>query len=510
MGERARRGGPALVAAAAAAALLTLPAFGAGSAPTTRVSVATGGGQANGNSIAPAISKDGRFVAFYSDASNLVAGDTNRARDVFVHDRQTGETTRVSVAQDGAQANGESFAPAISGDGRYVVFSSSASNLVPGDTNNANDIFVRDRVANTTTRVSIALGGAEPNAGSSAPAISADGNVVAYESDATNLVSGDSNGQRDVFVYDRSSGATTRASVSTGGTEGDAPSGQAALDADGSVVAFSSFADNLIPLDENFTSDIFVRERQTGTTTRVSVYTGDFEADGNSFHPALSADGRLVAFESDSFNLAWNDPDEGFDIYVFDRQAGAISSTSADDAGNLGNDTSVSPSISSDGRYVAYSTEATDIVPGDQNGVSDVILYDRQSGAANRLSVANSGNEADNESVLPSMSADGTLVAYQSLATNLVTGDTNRFNDIFVRDTTANPPPPPRCAVPRVVGLRLATARKRITKANCRVGKVRRAHVRTKRRVGRVIAQSPRAGTRHVAGTKVNLLVGRR
>ena len=510
MGERARRGGPALVAAAAAAALLTLPASGASSAPTTRVSVATGGGQANGNSIAPAISKDGRYVAFYSDASNLVAGDTNRARDVFVHDRQTGETTRVSVAQDGSQANGESFAPAISGDGRYVVFSSSASNLVAGDTNNANDIFVRDRVANTTTRLSLALGGAEPNAGSYAPAISADGNVVAYESDATNLVSGDANGQRDVFVYDRSSGTTTRASVSTDGTEGDAPSGQAALDADGSVVAFSSFADNLIPLDENFTSDIFVRERQTGTTTRVSVYTGDFEADGNSFHPALSADGRLVAFESDSFNLAWNDPDEGFDIYVFDRQAGAISSTSADDAGNLGNDTSISPSISSDGRYVAYSTEATDIVPGDQNGVSDVILYDRQSGAANRLSVGNSGNEADNESLLPSISADGTLVAYQSLATNLVTGDTNRFNDIFVRDTTANPPPLPGCVVPRVVGLRLAAARKRITRANCRVGKVRRTHVRSKRQVGRVIAQSPRGGTRHRAGTRVNLAVGRR
>src|SRR5439155_14196449 len=167
------------------------------------------------NSIAPALSTAGRCVAFYSDASNLVAGDTNRARDVFVHERQTGETTRVSVAQDGSQANGESFAPAISGDGRYIVFSSSASNLVAGDTNNANDIFVRDRVANTTTRVSIALGGAEPNAGSSAPAISADGNVVAYESDATNLVSGDSNGQRDVFVYMLSGGTTTRASLNT-------------------------------------------------------------------------------------------------------------------------------------------------------------------------------------------------------------------------------------------------------------------------------------------------------
>lgn len=510
MGERARRGGPALLVAAAAAGLLTLPASGASSVPTTRVSVATGGGQANGHSLAPAISKDGRYVAFYSDASNLVSGDTNRARDVFVHDRQTGQTTRVSVDQSGAQANGESFAPAISGDGRYVVFSSSASNLVPGDTNNANDIFLRDRVANTTTRISIAMGGAEPNAGSSAPAISADGNVVAYESDATNLVPGDLNAEHDVFVYDRSSGTTTLVSQSTGGVQGDAPSGQPALDADGGIVAFASFADNLIPLDENFTSDIFVRDRQAGTTTRVSVYTGDYEADGNSFHPALTADGRLIVYQSDSFNLAWNDPDEGFDIYVWDRQAGVISSASADDAGNLGNDTSESPSISSDGRYVAYSTEATDIVPGDQNGVSDIILYDRRSGAANRLSVANSGAETDNESIRPSISGDGTLVAYQSIATNLVAGDTNRANDIFVRDTTANPPPPPRCVVPRVVGLRLAAARKKIARAKCRVGKVRRAHVRSARRAGRVIAQSPRAGTRHNAGTKVNLVVGRR
>src|SRR5690242_10023935 len=142
--ERAR---VALVAAAIGVALTALPSAGAAADPTTRVSVPTGGAQANGNSLAPAISKDGRYVAFYSDASNLAAGDTNRARDVFVYDRQTRQTTRVSVAGDGSQANGDSFAPAISGDGRYVVFSSAASNLVPRDNNNADDIFVRDRVA---------------------------------------------------------------------------------------------------------------------------------------------------------------------------------------------------------------------------------------------------------------------------------------------------------------------------------------------------------------------------
>jgi Tol biopolymer transport system component len=237
-----RRGGPTLVAAAVGATLLLLPlpAAGEASVPTTRVSVATGGAQATGHSVAPAISGDGRFVAFYSDASNLVPGDTNRARDVFAHDRQTAETTRVSVGPGGAEATGDSFAPAISGDGRYVVFSSSASNLVPGDTNRANDIFLRDRVANTTARISVGVGGAEPNGGSHTPAISANGNVVAYASDATNLVSNDVNGVRDVFVYDRATGKTTLASVNTNGTQTNAPSATPALDADGGIVAFSS------------------------------------------------------------------------------------------------------------------------------------------------------------------------------------------------------------------------------------------------------------------------------
>jgi Tol biopolymer transport system component len=506
MGERAR----AALVAAAAIALVLVTSASAASDPTTRVSVATGGAQANGNSQAPAISKDGRYVAFYSGASNLVAGDTNRARDVFVYDRQTGQTTRVSVGGDGSQANGDSFAPAISGDGRYVVFSSAATNLFPRDNNNANDIFVRDRVANTTTRLTYGLGGADTNGGSFAPAISANGNVIAYESDATNLVPGDVNGVRDIFVLDRAAGNFSLVNISTTGDQGDAPSGQVALNADGNIVAFSSFADNLIPLDENFTSDVFVRDRQAGTTTRVSVYTGDFEADGNSFHPSLSADGRLVAFDSDSFNLAWFDPDEGPDVYVFDRGTDAISNASVDDAGNLGNDSSSWPSISSDGRFVAYTTEATDITAGDQNGVADIVLYDRQSGAANRLSFSNSGEEADGESIRPSISGDGTVVAYESLATNLVSGDSNRFDDIFVRDTTLNPPPPPRCVVPKVVGLKVAAARKKIMRARCAVGKVRRVHVRSKRKVGRVIAQSPRAGSRRPAGARVTLAVGRR
>src|SRR5882672_3921736 len=184
----ARRFKALALPAGAALALLFLSAASAGPGATTRASVTTGGAQGNGRSFVPALSADGRFAAFYSDASNLVAGDANSARDVFVHDGQTGETTRVSVDSSGAEANGDSFAPAISADGRFVTFSSAASNLVAGDANGANDVFVRDRQAGTTTRVSVAPAGAEANDGSYSPSISSDGRYVAFLSDASHLV----------------------------------------------------------------------------------------------------------------------------------------------------------------------------------------------------------------------------------------------------------------------------------------------------------------------------------
>src|SRR5262249_22544698 len=168
--------------------LLVLPAAGAGPGSTTRVSTATGGGQGNGRSFVPTISADGRYVAFYSDASNLVSGDTNGARDVFVRDLQTGETTRVSVSSSGAEADGDSFAPALSADGRYVAFASAATNLVAGDTNDANDVFVRDRQTNTTTRVSVGHEGSQANGGSDQPSLSGDGRLVAFTSTASNVV----------------------------------------------------------------------------------------------------------------------------------------------------------------------------------------------------------------------------------------------------------------------------------------------------------------------------------
>ena len=506
-----RRGKGAIRLACVAAALLVLPAAAAGPGSTVRVSTATGGGEGNGSSFVPAISADGRYVAFYSDASNLVAGDTNGARDVFVRDLQTGETTRVSVSSSGAEANGDSFAPALSSDGRYIAFSSSASNLVDGDTNDANDIFVRDRQTNTTTRVSVGFDGSQANGGSDQPSLSGDGRLVAFTSVASNIVNGDLNNLRDAFVYDRQTGTAVDVSVSTAGVQSDLESATPVLSANGRFVAYSSFGDNLIPDDQNEGNDIFVRDLQANTTERVSEYTGHYEAEGDSQRPSISADGRYVAFDSDDWDLVWGDTNDSFDVFVNDRATTVTTRVSVDDSGTQSNADSFRPSISADGRYVAYYSESSNLVPGDGNGSTDVFVYDRRSGATKRVSVAAGGQEASGDSVRPAINGNGHLAAFDSDATNLVPGDTNRFTDVFVRDPLGVPPPPPpvKCKVPRVIGMRLPVARKKIANANCNTGRVRRARS-AKKRVGKVLSQSPKAGSVRPRATKVNLVVGRR
>ena len=338
-----RRGKGAIGLACVGAALLVLPAAGAGPGSTTRVSTATDGSQGNGSSFVPAISADGRYVAFYSDASNLVAGDTNGARDVFVRDLQTGETTRVSVSSSGAEANGDSFAPALSSDGRYVAFSSAGTNLVDGDTNDANDIFIRDRQANTTTRVSVGFDGSQANGGSDQPSLSGDGRLVAFTSTASNIVNGDVNNLRDAFVYDRQTGTAVNVSVDSNGVQGDLESSSPVLSADGKFVAYQSFADNLIPDDQNEGGDIFVRDLQANTTERVSEYTGHYEAEGDSQRPSISADGRYVAFDSDDWDLVWGDTNDSFDVFVNDRATTVTTRVSVDDSGTQSNSDSFRP-----------------------------------------------------------------------------------------------------------------------------------------------------------------------
>ncbi|MEG4277568.1 calcium-binding protein [Microcoleus sp. MON1_C1] len=406
----------------------------------TRVSVDSAGNQANNGSGDPSISADGRFVAFASRAPNLVPGDTNNSQDIFVRDLLTNTTTRVSVDSAGNPGNGESYLPSISGDGRFVAFASDAANLVPGDTNGSRDVFVRDLSTNTTTRVSVDSAGNQGNGISnpplSKPSISADGRLVAFASAATNLVPGDTNNSQDIFVRDLLTNTTTRVSVDSAGNQAIGNSFSTSISANGRFVAFSSLAFNLVPGDTNNTTDVFVRDLFTNTTTRVSVSsTGNQGNIFTSSFPSISADGRLVAFVSDATNLAPGDTNNRNDIFVRDLSTNTTTRVSVDSAGNQANNNSFAiPSISGDGRFVAFLSEASNLVPGDTNGSRDIFVRDLSTNTTARVSVSGAGNQANDTSFSTSISGDGRFVVFDSNATNLVPGDSNNTSDIFVAD----------------------------------------------------------------------------
>ncbi len=408
---------------------------------TERVSVAPNGTQGNLWSGGPSISADGRYVAFRSYASNLVSGDSNGRIDVFVHDRQTDQTIRVSVASDGTQGNEESYTPGISTNGRYITFGSRASNLVSNDTNGVSDAFIHDRLTGQTTRVSVASDGSQGNGASGADSYylgdvstSADGRYVAFSSQASNLVSDDTNNARDVFVHDRQTGETTRVSIASDGTQGDNISENSRISADGRYVAFESEASNLVNGDTNNVRDIFVHDRQTGETTRVSVASDGTQGNNVSYDPHISADGRYVAFTSGTSNLISGDTNEADDVFVHDRQTGQTTRISVASGGVESSGNSFASSISADGRYIAFVSAATNLVSGDSNFYLDVFAHDRQTGETTRASVASDGTQGNGESTTPSISADGRYVAFDSGASNLVSGDTNGAWDVFVHD----------------------------------------------------------------------------
>ena len=401
---------------------------------TELVSLASGGLYGDGNSGRSSISADGRYVAFYSVASNLVRGDTNHQSDVFVYDRQNDTIKRVSLGSDGLQANEASSAPSISADGRFVAFQSLASNLVPEDTNDEYDVFVFDRQTDTVQLVSPAFDGSVADDQSLRPSISADGRYVAFSSEASNLVADDTNGMTDVFVHDRQSDTTERVSLAWNGAEGDHNSTWASVSAAGRYVAFYSYASNLVQNDTNGLADAFVFDRQTDTIERVSVASDGSQADGGSSYLAISADGRYVAFNSTASNLVDNDTNNTSDVFVFDRDLDTTERVSVAGDGSETNYASYGPSISADGRYVAFHSYATNLVSGDTNFRQDVFVYDRQGDSIERVSLAIDGSQANNHSTWTSISADGSYTAFESDATNLVNGDANARTDIFVHD----------------------------------------------------------------------------
>ena len=406
-------------------------------AVTALLSVATDGTHGNADSFAPELSADGSTVAFVSLATNLAAPEPAQVASVFVRDPRTGRTERVSDGVDGLAADGDSRNPSLSGDGLVVAFESAASNLVGGDTNGTSDVFVHDRVSGRTTRVSVDSGGAQadgPSGLDSAPALSADGQIVAFASRAGNLVTPgtDVPDREDVFVYDRARKETNRVSVGPGGVQPSGDSYSPALSADGRYVAFASEATNLVRGDTNGATDIFVHDRETGRTTRVTVASDGTQVNGDSFTPSISGDGRFVAFTTDAGNVVAGDDNRASDVFVHDGQTGRTVLVSVASHGHPSARGSFAPCLSADGRTVAFVTDGP-LVADDTNNSEDVYVADLATGGLRRVSVASDGTEGDGPSLGPALSGDGTAVAFESLASNLVVADSNAAEDVFWR-----------------------------------------------------------------------------
>ena len=451
---------------------------GGGGRPGVTVSRVGGGVQGLGGGFGashPALSQDGRYVAFEADFTNLVAGDTNNVSDIFVYDNFSKTTAQVSIPDGigvGAQGNSDSTEPAITPDGRYVAFNSNASNLVatPSDTNLASDVYVRDTntsiSGNRTVRMSVGDGvpGTQANSDSyiAGNAVAVDntvaiGNVlVAFYSLATNLFPAlDNNGSAHVYLRSCTPDfvACTTVPVDNAGTQqANGSSLDPSISKNGRFIVYSSYAKNLgPPLAADGTSQIFVYDRTSGSTVVVSVDNTGAAGTGSSTLASISATGRYAVFTSAATNLVAGlvDNNAVTDVFLHDRDVsgsgifdtpGNISTirVSVGAAGAQGDGASNTPilpilGISDDGKFVVYETLATNFDPfGDTNGVTDVYLYDTVAKTTRRLSVSGSGAEANNFSVEVTISGNGKVAAYSSLASNLVAGDTNALSDVFV------------------------------------------------------------------------------
>jgi Tol biopolymer transport system component len=402
---------------------------------TTRVSVRSDGGQAAGVSFDTAISADGRWIAFGSSAADLVDNDTNGAHDVFLFDRDTGTTQRVSDRSNGSPATSSSGGPALSADGRWIAYGSSAANLVDNDTNGADDVFLYDRDTGTTQRVSVRSDGGQATGPSMRdPAISANGRWIAYSSGAPNLIDNDTNGTGDIFLYDRQTGSTQRVSVRSDGGQATGESYNPAISADGRWITYITYASNLVDGDTNNYRDVFLYDRQTGTTQRVSVRSDGGQATGESYNPAISAEGRWITYSSGAANLVDNDTNGTWDVFLSDRDTGTTRRVSVRNDGGqaTGNSFTTPLGISADGRWITFYSSAANLVDNDTNGAPDVFLFDRDTGTTRRVSLRGGGGQANSSSLDPAISGDGRWITYASDAADLVEGDTNGVRDVFL------------------------------------------------------------------------------
>lgn len=407
---------------------------------TTRVSVSTDGVEGNnvaGNGTFLSISGDGRYIAFKSLANNIVGNDVNAGADIFIRDTLLGTTTAVSVTENGSTGNAASHGPSMSSNGRYVSYHSSASNLVNGDTNNQQDIFIRDILAGTNELISVSSAGILGNGNSLRSSTSDNGRYVVFASAATNLISGDVNGAEDIFIRDRQTNTTSLISASSSGIQGNSTSNinkSDTISADGRYVVFSSTATNLVANDTNGVEDIFVRDILLGTTTLVSIDNAGVSGNSTSNAASISKDGRFVTYNSAASNLVTGDSNGVSDIFVRDLILGTTSRVNVSANEEQANGVSSNASISADGKFVSFSSNASNLVSNDTNGVIDVFVKNLESGTIVKASIGTTGTQTDADSSVSTISADGRHIAFVSTATNLISGDTNGFEDIFLRE----------------------------------------------------------------------------
>jgi len=413
---------------AVAIASAPVPAFAAGPGLRTLRVSGTALTPSNSASYWGSASSGARYVAFQSYATNLAGGGSGA--DIFVRDMRTSQVRCVSGAPAGVP-NGASSSPSISSSGQVVAFASNSTNLVAGDTNSSWDVFCRSLSATAATAASVSSEGVLGNGDSSSPSLSANGRYVAFVSAASNLADGDSGTYDDIYVRDLVAGVTKRVSVGVGGVEANGHSSAPSINAGGTKVAFASRASNLVPGDTNGCTDVFVVDVATLVVTRASVGGTNTQANLGSYAPSISGSGSRVAFESLATNLVAKDTNDVRDVFVRDLVARSTSRASVSSKGRQGSAESREPSLSSAGTRVAFSSSAPNLVSGDTNGRADIFVRSLSAKSTIRVSRPPTG-QVKGSCGGAALSPEGSRVVYQSAASNIVGHDSNRRSDVFV------------------------------------------------------------------------------
>lgn len=423
-----------LATAIVAAVLSPLAAPGwAATGEVLLASINEGGIKANSPVGSIGVSGDGVRVVFSTAATNLDPADTDRKSDIYVKDLATGSVVLASTSDTGVKGNADSVAAALSADGTSVAFQSKATNLDPADTSDDYDVYVKNLVTGNLVLASTAANGVKGNRTSELPDLSADGTVVAFSSHANNLDPVDPDTTVDVYVKNVVTGDIAVVSTSDEGVKGNDRSDGVDLSADGGTVAFTSFATNLDPSDPGGGEDLYLKNLATGDILRPDASDTGVQANSGSYGASLSADGRIVVFRTNATNLDPADNDTTADVYAKNLDTGDLTLASTSDTGVKSNEQSYGAVLSDDGSTVTFVSFATNLDPADTDAGNDVYAKRLTTGQLALVSATETGVKANNFSLSASPSADGRAVAFTSQATNLDPRDRDGSTDAYVK-----------------------------------------------------------------------------